>query len=128
MNSTATTGKTSKDDHILAAIERQLPDPRAIYRFSNAGTRYERLDSDIDVAVLTEQAHDPVTILDLAQDLGTIFGRDVGLVDLRRTLPPWPPRSSTRTSAFCAWMVPKPARSKPIHWPITRVSTMRANR
>lgn len=37
---------------IIKTIIAELPDVQAIYRYGSAGSKYERHDSDIDIAIL----------------------------------------------------------------------------
>jgi uncharacterized protein len=71
-------------------MERQLieilldavPDCLAIYRFGTWLTKDERLDSDIDLAVLPSAPLEPVFRWELAQRLAITARRDVDLIDL----------------------------------------------
>jgi len=67
---------------IIETICNIVPDCLAIYRFGSWGTVDQRVDSDIDLAVLSADLLDPVGRWDLAQKLAAIAGRDVDLVDL----------------------------------------------
>jgi len=40
------------DPVIIKTIIVELPDVQAIYRYGSAGSKYERHDSDIDIAIL----------------------------------------------------------------------------
>lgn len=57
----------------------------AVYAFGSAGTPYMRQDSDLDFAFLSGDLEDPVRTWELAQAIAAAVGRDVDLVDLRRT-------------------------------------------
>ena len=59
-----------------------VSDCLAIYRFGTWGTVDQRPDSDIDLAVLASSPLDSVFCWNLAQQLASIAGRDVDLVDL----------------------------------------------
>ena len=63
---------------ILAA----LPDILAIYVFGSFGTRYERNDSDLDVAILPIKMQDPVALWNLAQEIAIEIHKDFDLIDL----------------------------------------------
>jgi predicted nucleotidyltransferase len=54
-----------------------------VYRFGTWGTDAERIDSDVDIAVLARMPLPIAQVWELAQQLATIAGRDVDLVDLR---------------------------------------------
>ncbi|MCD6533668.1 MAG: nucleotidyltransferase domain-containing protein [Deltaproteobacteria bacterium] len=59
-----------------------VSDCLAIYRFGSWGTVDQRPDSDIDLAVLALSPLDSVACWELAQQLASMAGRDVDLVDL----------------------------------------------
>jgi predicted nucleotidyltransferase len=59
-----------------------VPGLLAIYRFGSYGTDQERIDSDIDLAILATQPVETMQRWELAQQLASLFGRDVDLVDL----------------------------------------------
>lgn len=40
------------DPAIIKTIIAELPDVQAIYRYGSAGSKYERHDRDIDIAIL----------------------------------------------------------------------------
>lgn len=67
---------------LIATICEVVPDCLAIYRFGTWGTADQRADSDIDLAVLVAAPLDPVDRWDLAQQLASLAGRDVDLIDL----------------------------------------------
>ena len=54
----------------------------AIYVFGSFGTKYGRADSDVDLAILTQAAIDPVVLWDLAQKIAIDINRDVDLIDM----------------------------------------------
>ncbi len=70
-------------DEIQEMLKSALPDLLAIYRFGSHGTRFERNDSDIDLAVIARQPCDTVALWNLGQTLAAKLHRDVDLVDLR---------------------------------------------
>lgn len=74
--------------HILEIAQKKLvqtfPDLVAIYVFGSFGTKYERPDSDIDLAILPEHAVDVVTLWNLAQEIAVESKRDVDLIDLKK--------------------------------------------
>ncbi len=59
-----------------------VSDCLAIYCFGTWGTKDQRPDSDIDLAVLALSPLDSVACWDLAQQLASMAGRNVDLVDL----------------------------------------------
>ena len=56
--------------------------PIVIYLFGSAARNELRKDSDIDIALLTEEEIDPYKCFMKAQELADIFNRDVDLVNL----------------------------------------------
>lgn len=68
---------------VIAQIRASVPDLQAIYRFGTWGTAAERMDSDLDIAVLAGTALDAMKRFDLAAELARIVGRDVDVADLR---------------------------------------------
>ena len=57
-------------------------DPIVIYLFGSASRNELRIDSDIDIAFLTENDVDPYKCFMKAQELADIFKRDVDLINL----------------------------------------------
>ncbi len=70
-------------DVIVTLLTSALPKLVAIYGFGSHGTKFERFDSDIDLAVLAESSLEPVMLWNLAQELSAHLHRDVDLLDLR---------------------------------------------
>lgn len=56
--------------------------PIVIYLFGSAARNQLRKDSDIDIALLTENEIEPYVCFMKAQELADIFKRDVDLIDL----------------------------------------------
>jgi uncharacterized protein len=73
--------------HILeiaqAKIVAAFPDVLAIYVFGSFGTKYERQDSDVDLAILSVNPAEVVTLWNLAQEIAIAINRDVDLIDLK---------------------------------------------
>lgn len=73
--------------HILdvarAKIVAAIPHLIAVYVFGSFGTKYERKDSDVDLAVLAADPIDSVTLWNLAQEIASTIDRDVDLIDLK---------------------------------------------
>lgn len=67
---------------IVAYLRLAVPDALAIYRFGTWGTVTERTDSDLDLAVLARQRLPAAQSWEIAQQLATLAGRNVDLVDL----------------------------------------------
>lgn len=61
-----------------------LPGLRAVYRYGSSGSEYERADSDIDIAVVTEHPLDFSVLLRTGAELVRLTGREVDLNDMRR--------------------------------------------
>ncbi len=69
----------------VATLCETIPGLLAVYRFGSAGSVYQRDQSDIDLAFLADQPLADTHRWQLAQDLAALLGRDVDLVDLRRS-------------------------------------------
>lgn len=69
-------------DQVIATICQALPDIKAIYLFGSAGSQFERLDSDIDLAILPVKKLDATSRWQLAEELARLLKRDVDLIDL----------------------------------------------
>lgn len=59
--------------------------PIVIYLFGSASRGELRKDSDIDIAVLTNDSLDDYEVFMKAQELANIFKRDVDLIDLKKS-------------------------------------------
>lgn len=68
---------------IVTSLRVAVPDTLAIYRFGTWGTAAERADSDLDLAVLARRRLPVTRCWEIAQQLATLAGRNVDLVDLR---------------------------------------------
>jgi uncharacterized protein len=66
----------------VVLLSRAVSGLLAIYRFGSYGTDQERIDSDIDLAILVMKPVESVHRWELAQQLASLFGRDVDLIDL----------------------------------------------
>ncbi len=71
------------DSSLTAYIKKTVPSLIALYRFGSAERGAVRPDSDIDLAILTQEALPELRRFELAQDLAIQLHRDVDLVDLR---------------------------------------------
>lgn len=75
-----------KHEHLLGRIKQKIlevyPDSIAIYVFGSFGTKYERKDSDVDIAILPNASIDSVKLWYFAQEIATEIDRDVDLIDL----------------------------------------------
>jgi uncharacterized protein len=67
----------------IRLLESRLPGLLAIYLFGSYATEFERPESDIDLAVLTDKQLEPVTLWNVAQILSAELERDTDLLDLR---------------------------------------------
>lgn len=74
-----------KIDQVVTVICHALPDIKAIYLFGSADSKYERLDSDIDLAILPDKKLDSVVRWELSGELARLLKRDVDLIDLSQT-------------------------------------------
>lgn len=68
---------------IINHLRDNIPDLIAVYAFGSWGTKYERPDSDIDIAILTSHYLNVLNRVDIAQKLAQNLGKDVDLVDLK---------------------------------------------
>jgi len=68
---------------IVAHMRSVMPDVIAIYRFGTWGTKAERKDSDLDLAVLAPKRLQAAQTWGIAQQLASFAGFQVDLVDLR---------------------------------------------
>ncbi len=71
------------DSSLTAYIKKTVPSLIALYRFGSAQRGAVRPDSDIDLAILTQEALPELRRFELAQDLAIQLHREVDLVDLR---------------------------------------------
>jgi predicted nucleotidyltransferase len=71
------------DLSLTAYIKKSVPSLIALYRFGSAERGAVRPDSDIDLAILSQEALPELRRFELAQDLAIQLHRDVDLVDLR---------------------------------------------
>ena len=87
-------------------LRQEIPDLIAIIAFGSFGTEYERNDSDIDLAILTDKIKsgmDTVTLWNLAQEIAARVGRDVELINLRETSTVFAFQAlTTGSTLFCA--------------------------
>ena len=81
-------------DQIIAILRERLPGLVAAYRFGSEVTRTTNRESDIDLAVLCDEALSAPTRFSLAGELVVACGRPVDLVDL-----------STASTVICAQVV-----------------------
>ncbi len=69
--------EVSRIESALAELE-----PRVVYVFGSHGTGRERPDSDLDLAILSDKALDPVQLFEISNRLADELGKEVDLVDL----------------------------------------------
>lgn len=75
----------SVEQPLAALVERlreTFPALISVYRFGSYGTKYERPESDLDLAVYAGTALSGLEVWRTAQELASDIGRDVDLVDL----------------------------------------------
>jgi len=65
-------------------IKDKYPDIWAIYLFGSFDTPYERVDSDLDLAILLDRTVDALALWELSQNIATLLNIDVQLIDLRQ--------------------------------------------
>ena len=68
---------------LVATLRERVPTLLAAYLFGSRANGHAGPDSDLDLAILTGAALDPVAVWELAQDLAEQANCDVDLVDLR---------------------------------------------
>ena len=71
------------DSSLTAYIKKTVPSLIALYRFGSTERGAVRPDSDIDLAILTQESLPELCRFELAQDLAIQLHRDVDLIDLR---------------------------------------------
>ena len=74
-------------DTAIEILREKIPGLVAIIVFGSFGTEYERKESDLDLAILTEEpanSLDPVQLWNLAQELARTINSDIELIDLRQ--------------------------------------------
>jgi len=72
------------DSLIIKTINAELPDVQAIYRYGSAGSKYERPDSDIDIAILGSRIVPFQEMTKLAAVLMDATERDIDINDLKK--------------------------------------------
>jgi uncharacterized protein len=72
---------------ISSVIIRYYPDIQAIYLFGTYETEYERIESDVDIALLlpvkTAKSEHTIMLNDCRFELATVLNKQVDLVNLR---------------------------------------------
>jgi len=69
----------------VTLLKERIPGLLGVWLFGSALEGEMRPDSDVDIAILAEAPLDAWMRLQLAAELSRLFGRDVDLVDLRRS-------------------------------------------
>lgn len=67
---------------LVERLKEEFPGLLAIYRFGSHGTKYERPDSDLDLAVYAGASLSASALWHIAPELAADIGRDVDLTDL----------------------------------------------
>ena len=62
---------------IINTILKKLPETTAIYLFGSSVQGQERVDSDVDIAILPNEKLDPQKRWDLAQEIAITIKKDV---------------------------------------------------
>ncbi len=70
-------------EKVVAQVKKAIPDLIALYRFGSYAKGDARPESDVDLAILVLAALPAGKLLNLQQELATLFHNDVDLVDLR---------------------------------------------
>lgn len=71
------------DPSLIAYIRKAIPGLVALYRFGSVERNVVRPESDIDLAVLSQETLPDLRRFELAQELAIQLHREVDLVDLR---------------------------------------------
>jgi predicted nucleotidyltransferase len=71
-------------ENVIQRVKEAVPGLIAVYRFGSQAQGTARPESDVDLAVLAQQALSPATRLALREDLSLLMRRDVDLIDLRQ--------------------------------------------
>ena len=71
-----------KMDVLLERLREEFPALISVYCFGSSGTEHERPESDLDLAVYAGGPLPIVKLWRVAQDLASVVGRDVDVVDL----------------------------------------------
>jgi len=80
-------GKKADNNDMPSAVNllrREIKGLVAVYVYGTYGTEYERNDSDVDMAFLSDENVDVTKRIRLMTDLAGIFDRDVDLIDLKK--------------------------------------------
>ncbi len=72
------------DSLIIKAIVAEIPDVQAIYRYGSAASKYERHDSDIDIAILASHPVPFQEMTKLAAMLMDLTEREVDINDMKK--------------------------------------------
>ncbi|SDJ25861.1 type VII toxin-antitoxin system MntA family adenylyltransferase antitoxin [Natribacillus halophilus] len=72
-----------KKNEIVDAVRERL-DVYAIYLFGSAARNEQRLDSDLDIAFLSDQSYPPYDLFIYGEELAGILHCDVDLVDMNQ--------------------------------------------
>jgi predicted nucleotidyltransferase len=67
---------------VVDRLRQEFPALLAVYRFGSSGTKYERAESDLDLAVYASKPLPSVELWRTAQDVAAEVGREVDIVDL----------------------------------------------
>ncbi len=73
-------------DTAVLILREKLTNLIAVIAFGSFGTEHERKESDLDLAVLTEElaeSSDALNLWNIAQEIASAIGRDVDIVNLR---------------------------------------------
>lgn len=68
---------------VVALLRRTVPGLQAVYLFGSAAESTLRAESDVDLAVLAAAPMEAVARWEVQEDVASLLGRDVDLVDLR---------------------------------------------
>lgn len=79
--------QVERDRLVVQHLRRAVPDLVAVYRFGSTARGESRPGSDTDLAVLASRRIAESTRFDIQEELASLIGTDVDLVDLSATTP-----------------------------------------
>lgn len=70
---------------IVAVLQKEIPTLIALYCFGSSVQGYETLESDLDIAYLSDEQFSNIKRWELQEELAALLGRDVDLIDIKTT-------------------------------------------
>ena len=72
-------------DALVTKLKNEVPDLIAIYQFGSQAQGGTHKESDIDLAFLAPKLLPPIQRFDLEQELASLMGKNVDLIDLQES-------------------------------------------